>query len=291
MATRHNTIHIPVGDHSIAGTLVGPDAVVPGVMLVHGWDGSQEQYLARAHEIAALGCICLTFDLRGHAKDRERRNSVTREDNLKDMLAAYDTLVGHPAVDGSAIVVAGSSYGGYLATLLSTMRPVRWLALRAPALYKDEDWLVPKYALNKEEIAAYRHSVVAPDSNRALGACSAFLGDVLIVESEEDVIVPHQVIENYRNAFTQAHSMTYRVIKGADHSLAQKAWSQSYTNVLLNWVHEMVNGARHEAAANELPPRKSKPALPPMGTPRSATGRLQVAVNSSANHAGSHRPT
>ena len=174
MNTRHNTIHIPVGDRSIAGTLVGPNTVVPGVMLVHGWDGSQEQYLARAHEIAALGCICLTFDLRGHAKDNGHRDTVTREDNLADMLAAYDVLVGHPSVDNSAVVVAGSSYGGYLAAVLSELRPVRWLGLRAPAMYKDEDWMVPKRQLNREELAAYRSTVITPQENRALGAAAKF---------------------------------------------------------------------------------------------------------------------
>ena len=122
MPTRHKTIHIPVGDRSIAGTLVAPNTVVPGVMLVHGWDGSQEQYLARAHEIAALGCICLTFDLRGHARDKAQRNTVTREDNLNDMLAAYDTLVGHPAVDASAVVVAGPMSMGRARRL----RPLSW---------------------------------------------------------------------------------------------------------------------------------------------------------------------
>src|SRR3954465_11855268 len=124
MPTRHNAIDIPVDGQHIDGTLVAASNMVPGVMLVHGWDGSQEQYLARAHEIAALGCICLTFDLRGHARDKAQRNTVTREDNLNDMLAAYDTLVGHPAVDASAVVVAGSSYGGYLATVLSSLRPI-----------------------------------------------------------------------------------------------------------------------------------------------------------------------
>lgn len=249
MPTRHRTIHIPAGDRSIAGTLVAPDTIVPGVILVHGWDGSQSQYLARAHEIASLGCICLTFDLRGHAEDRAQRDTVTREDNLADMLAAYDLLVSHPAVDQSAVVVAGSSYGGYLATVLSALRPVRWLALRAPAIYKDEDWLVPKNKLNKEEVAAYRALPIAPHENRALSAAAAFRGDVLLVESEGDAIVPHRVVDNYLGAFKQAHSMTYRVIKGADHSLSQRAWSEAYTTLLVNWVGEMLRGAKEEARA------------------------------------------
>jgi dienelactone hydrolase len=63
MTTRDDRITIPVDDQAIAGTLVTPATVVPGVLFLHGWGGSQEQYLARAREIAALGCVCLTVDL------------------------------------------------------------------------------------------------------------------------------------------------------------------------------------------------------------------------------------
>ena len=54
MTTRANTVDIAVDGKHIAGTLVGPDTMVPGVLLVHGWDGSQDQYIARAHEIASM---------------------------------------------------------------------------------------------------------------------------------------------------------------------------------------------------------------------------------------------
>ena len=91
-----------------------------------------------------------------------QRESVSREDNLRDVLAAYDVLVGHPAVDPGAIAIVGSSYGGYLAAIASALRPVRWLALRVPALYKDADWDMPKGQLNRDELAAYRHSRCHP---------------------------------------------------------------------------------------------------------------------------------
>jgi dienelactone hydrolase len=244
MSTRARTIDIAVDGKHIAGTLVGPDTMVPGVLLVHGWDGSQDQYVARAHEIASLGCICLTFDLRGHVRHQSDRETVTRQDNLKDLLAAYDVLVGHPAVDPGAIAIVGSSYGGYLAAIVSAMRPVRWLGLRVPALYRDEDWDVPKAKLNRDELVAYRHSELPAEGNRALAACAAFRGDVLIVESEHDTLVPHQVIENYMAACKHAQSLTYRMVSGADHALSEKEWQQTYTSLLVNWMTEMVLSAR-----------------------------------------------
>src|SRR4051795_6890079 len=164
MTTRDEAIAIAVDGQRIAGTVVTPDTLLPGVLFVHGWGGSQENYLARARQIAALGCVCLTFNLRGR-------------------LAAY-----------------------------------RWLA-------------------------------ISPDENRALGACAAFRGDVLIVESEHDDIIPHPVIANYMAAFEKAHSLTYRVIEGSDHGLSEEPWQQAFTTLLVTWATEMVLGAREGAAA------------------------------------------
>jgi uncharacterized protein len=252
MATHDNAIDIAVDGQRIAGTLVLPTPAVPGVLFVHGWGGSQEQYLARAREIAALGCVCLTFDLRGHAQTEPQHDAVTREDSLRDILAAYDVLAAHPSVDRSAIAVVGSSYGGYLATILTTLRPVRWLALRVPALYKDEDWTLPKQKLKKGELAKYRRRPLIAEENRALRASAAFEGDVLVVESEHDKVVPHPVIENYRAAFEKVRSLTYRVIKGADHGLTEGRWQQAYTSLLVTWMTEMVLGARQGGAAPEV---------------------------------------
>jgi pimeloyl-ACP methyl ester carboxylesterase len=241
MATRDELVEIAVDDQHIAGTLVSPATTVPGVLFLHGWGGSQQQYIARARAVAGLGCICLTFDLRGHARSDAQREKVSREDNLRDLLAAYDLLARQPGVDASAIGVVGSSYGGYLAAIVTSLRPVRWLGLRAPALYKDAGWELPKRQLHQDpDFAAYRARSVASDENRALGACAAFRGDVLIVESEHDNVVPHPVIANYIAACAQSRSLTTRLIEGADHALSQEAWQRAYTSVLINWLVEMV---------------------------------------------------
>jgi esterase/lipase len=245
MNARDHQTKIVVDTDSIRGTFITPGAALPGVLFVHGWGGSQQQYLARARETAALGCVCLAFDLRGHADTLPQRETVSRESNLRDVLAAYDALVMHPQVDRSSIAVIGSSYGGYLATILTTMRPVRWLALRVPALYMDSGWELPKTQLHKEQdLDAYRRSLIQARDNRALRSCSEFEGDVLIIESQHDNVVPHTVIANYLEAFIKPHSLTYRVLEGADHGLTHTDHQRSYTALLLNWLQEMVFGAR-----------------------------------------------
>lgn len=241
MPTRDEQVAIVVGDERIAGTLVMPTPRVPGVLFVHGWGGSQNQYLARACEIAALGCVCLTFDLRGHAATVTQYDTVSRENNLRDVLAAYDVLVGHRVVDPDAIAVVGSSYGGYLGAILTTQRRVKWLGLRAPALYLDRDWDAPKRQLHAlQDLETYRQRIIPAAENRALRACADFAGDVLLVESEFDQTVPAAVIASYRRACVGARSLTYRVIAGADHGLSKPEHQQAYTSLLVNWMREVV---------------------------------------------------
>src|SRR5689334_7936173 len=124
---RHDeALDIAVNGQHILGTLLVPNCpkAAPGLLFLHGWGGSQEQYLARARQIAAVGCVCLTFDLRGHARHEHLRETVSREDNLRDVVAAYNVLVAHDCVAPDAIAVVGSSYGGYLGAILTSLRPV-----------------------------------------------------------------------------------------------------------------------------------------------------------------------
>ena len=247
------------GSDGIDGTLLAPATALPSILFVHGWGGSQTQDLERAREISGLGCVCLTLDLRGHDLESAASHTVSRAQNLQDLVAAYDWLVKQPNVEPTAIAVVGISYGGYLASILTSLRSVRWLALRAPALYKDEGWELPKRQLHADaDLLAYRQSKIAASDNLALKACAAFRGDALIVESENDAIVPHPVIENYVAALTNTRSLTSRVIAGADHALSEQKAQKAYTQQLINWLTEMVVGAREKSAQIKLDQRTAE---------------------------------
>ena len=260
MPTRDEPVYIRVEKNKhILGTLLSPGTLIPGVLFVHGWGGDQHQFLDRARELAAHGCVCFTFDLRGHAQTQALYDVVSREESMRDILAAYDYLAAQSSVDSDSIAVVGASYGGYLAALLTAMRPVKWLALRAPALYRDSEWALPKSRLKLEQgLEQYRRQSVRPDESRALRACLAFTGDVMLIESEHDSLIPHQVIANYREAFISAKSTTYRVIAGADHALSDDVSQRAYSTLLVTWLSEMVLGAR-SAEPSGLAPSKPAP--------------------------------
>jgi len=255
MQAKLSTIDIEVDEASLNGTLLTPTGM-PAMLFVHGWGGNQHHNLVRAREAVGLGCICLTFDLRGHEGHIAMRRSVTRAQNLEDLKAAYDTLARLPYVDPASIAVVGLSYGGYLSALLTRERPVEWLALRSPALYMDEDWDAPKVSLNGPELMRYRHGKIDPESNIALSACENFTGDVLLVEAEQDIVVPHPVMLNYASAFSNARSLASHVIEGADHALTRKEHQQEYTRCLVDWITEIVVGRRIALAKQLVEARK-----------------------------------
>ena len=263
MSPRDEPVDIAVDGHTIGGTVIAPVAgggSQPGALFVHGWGGNQEQYLSRARTVAATGCVCLTFDLRGHQRTRTQHEAVTREQNLRDVIAAYDLLAGRGHVDGTRIALVGSSYGAYLSALATVLRPVRWLSLRAPAIYKDAGWDLPKRALHRDpEFIEFRLREHRPSDNRALGACARFRGDALLVESGDDRIVPHAVVASYVSALATARSLTYRVIEGADHGLTQEGWKQAYTDLLIGWLREMME---HASAAQRTGRAASTTRLP-----------------------------
>ncbi|MGJ7497243.1 alpha/beta hydrolase family protein [Variovorax sp. RT4R15] len=243
MALQTQDITIQSGGERLEGHLVAGAIDQPGVLFVHGWDSDQRHYQDLSREVAALGCTCLTFDLRGHGASDRSQGRVSRADNLIDVLAAYDALSLHPGVDGASLAVVGTSYGGYLAALATRLRPVRWLALRVPALYPDTQWEVPKNALDREMLQSYRQCLRPAAGNRCLTACQAFQGDVLLVESANDSVVPHPSIQSFANAFTQVRSMAHHCISGADHALSMPASQQVYAALLIAWFKSQVSPA------------------------------------------------
>lgn len=228
-------ISFRVSDDRLTGTVIYPThskTLNPAVLFVHGWSSDQTGYIPRAVAVAKCGAICMTFDLRGHGNSDGKINQFSRADHLKDVISAYDYLASLPKVNKNKIGVVGASYGGYLSSILTSKRDVTWLVLRAPALYKDDDFNIPTAQLVKEDPQIHRQSKISPKDNYALKALMKFTNNIALVQCENDDEIPPQTIENYKVALKNNKNYSYILLSKADHKLSTQEYKQLYINLL-----------------------------------------------------------
>lgn len=224
----------------LTGTLVSPENKSNGkaVLFIHGWESSQEGYIPRAQALAALGFTCLTFNLPGHGTSEGDMKTLTRREYLDCTISAYDYLANQEQVHKEYVGVVGASFGAYLGALLTKERLVQWLVLRAPANYEDEGFETLSqrtFRYEHPDMVAWREKVLDYTETVALEAIHAYKNEILIVESEKDIIVPHQSVENYLHAVSNPAKLTHIVMKNADHQLSTEEQKEEFIRILVAW--------------------------------------------------------
>lgn len=215
----------------------------PAILFVHGWTSEKERSYQYAEALPRLGFICFLFDMRGHGKSEGDIKAFTIKQFLEDVLAAYDYLVTVDGVDKDNISAIGSSFGSYLITLLSEKRNVKNLSMRVPADYPNEEFEQSKYKASgsdNPQIVSWRTQARKPDETYALQALHKFNGNIQIIESEKDTVVPHQTSQNYVNDVTNKSNLTHIVIKDAPHSIKEGRFRNEVEKVLVDWFKNKV---------------------------------------------------
>lgn len=209
----------------------------PAVLFVHGWKTNQEGLATFAELLTGLGFVCMTFDLPGHGETVGDRNILSRQDFLRSVLEAYDLLASLEGVDAERVYAVGASFGAYLVALLAAERNVQGFVMRVPSNYPDEGFTEPKLrAAGDTSVDEWRKLPLAWNETASLRALHGFSGPVLIVESGQDGVIPHQVVQNYVDALPDQNLLTYKVMENAPHSLGNdEPLRQEYADLLHDW--------------------------------------------------------
>lgn len=229
-------------NQNLAATLVKPQKnfkePLPALIFVHGWKSDQEGNIRRASEICKLGFICLTLDLRGHGESEGSIEQFSREDHIQDIKTAYKYLTKLKEINPEKIGIIGSSYGGYLAAVAGNFLKFEWIILRVPALYYDKDFNTQTAQLIGRDRDAFTTSGLNIENSLALKGVANFKGEILIIESEKDKIIPHKIIENYLEVIQDKRQLTYVIMKNAQHSLETHLQEKEYVDILKTWILE-----------------------------------------------------
>lgn len=238
-------INFMVGEDSLEGTIFYPEKLRiknPAILFITGWTSNRARYIELAKLLNEIGYIVMTFDMRGHGTSAGDINTQTRQDFINDVLSAYDYLVDLNGVDNKDVSLVGSSFGSYLGAVLTSKRRVNRLVLRAPANYPDGDFdkSQSKHS-GTVEILKWRYEHRDIKETISLRALHNFEGEVLVVESGADEIIPHQTIQNYIDSVKNKKRLTYIVMEGAPHSLTTQEFIGQYSQILYSWFEGNYN--------------------------------------------------
>lgn len=202
---------------------------------IHGWGGDKESNAVYVSELTKLGHLCVNFDLLGHGVRKEEKDTLNREEFLNQVLVEYDES---NELENKKCIVVGSSFGAYLALLLSEKRNVETLILRAPANYPDENFNLSDFRLSsdKEKMLAWRKMILKPGETSSMRALQNFSGDTLIVESENDEMIPHETIENYLYSAEDKKRITHIIMPQTSHRLQNDAQKKEYFDIFYKWL-------------------------------------------------------
>jgi uncharacterized protein len=240
-------ICIDAGGYSVTGWLYGAENRTerkeprPAALFLRGWSPGLPRTFMEAHaSICArkLGMICMAAEFRGMGSPGDA-NKLTRADFLDDALAAFRALSKTEGVDTRNIFVVGESLGAYLACILSARQAVRGLVLRVPADFPNEGF-AHEADLSQviHRTMGWRSRAHNPGDSMALDAISRFQGDVFIVASQRDSLIPMETIENYRAA--TRNQAAYVCMKNAGHALISPFKHRQFQEMLVEWLCQRI---------------------------------------------------
>jgi esterase/lipase len=239
---RQEPVEIIIDGLTLRGKLFIPEENKKNlaVLFLHGWTGMPNNDAAKA--LVQNGYTVMTFSFSGHNDSDGKLEDQTRAKSLKEVLAAYDYLKSKiPAA--MPIGVAGTSYGSYMAALLSAERDVACLQLRVPANYWDEQFSEPqvKQGGDNPEVMKWREKILDAQATKSLRAINNFHGPIQILEAELDDLVPHQTILNYIDAVQDKSKLEHHFMPGWPHSLGDDTErNKQYQDILLNWLNKQI---------------------------------------------------
>ncbi|MCL4263851.1 MAG: alpha/beta fold hydrolase [Anaerolineae bacterium] len=162
----------PLTQNGVPMRLIAPaDALpAPGVIIAHGFSGSQQLMLGFAYTLARAGYATLLLDFDGHAANpaplggEMTRGAAALQANMD---AAYAALIAQPEVDGRRVALLGHSMGSGAAMTAGIANPDRYLATVAVSptdaavteteprnLLLQAGQLEPQFAANAEDLLA-----------------------------------------------------------------------------------------------------------------------------------------
>lgn len=207
------SLSIPCAGYELEADLYErPDSDAIVLVLV-GYSSTKKNYEKLLPAITEQANVsALVIDLGGHGESPFELPEIRPAQNFLEVVTVFDWL--RTKYPDKKLHVMGNSYGGFLAVQLTKYRDFDKLVLRAPAIYRPEDFYTKWKDIDRNTNFQYRNTPELLALHPVLNRASKFGGKTLVVAHENDEVVPRQVTDAYAEKF---HTDVY-VAKDFPHS-------------------------------------------------------------------------
>ena len=229
----------------------------PGILIAHGFGGSQQLMLGYAYVLAHAGYGTMLWDFAGHAANPAPldRTGDTLQGNID---TAYAALIAQPEIDPGRVALLGHSMGSGAVMSAGIADPARYRAVvaisptgadvtpdRPPNLLLQAGQREARFAENAQQLLA---EAGGSSTDFATGRARAF---VLVPQVEHITIlfsdISHQVALRWLDS-------AFGRLSGSDYADRRMVW---YLLHLLGWLLALV-------ALSPLLPKMARPANRPV---------------------------
>jgi len=182
-----------------------------------------------------LGYLPLVIDYSGHGESPFDIQDITISENFSEVVRAYDWI--KEEYPERTINVMGTSYGGFFAAKLPSVREIRKMILRVPANYDPNDLYTPWRKLDREQIRnEYRVDPKNFTNHPVLADAIHFKGDAYVLTHEFDESCPKASTDPFISAF---NAETWEA-KGFVHGLGKSNFTDEqlakYQDKIAEWL-------------------------------------------------------
>lgn len=207
-------VEFKVGQVKLRGSVFIPKGKgsFPGVIFLHGSESRGETYFEAAKRFSENGIIGFAFNYRGCGISDGDIKDQTIESGIEDVKAALGVFLSVKELDRARIGISGGSYGGFLASILSTEQDFKSIVLLAPASYSPEDMKM-KHGTPIIDRKDFQNSI-------SYKKIKEFKEPILIIKCEFDDILPEGMVEGYIEATYENPKRETYILKGAKHRVS-----------------------------------------------------------------------
>lgn len=234
---------IKENDKEIYGKIYMPadEGVYPAVILSHGYNGCNADFIKECNYFAKNGFIAYAFDFSGgsgRSKSKGSSTDMTIFTEKEDLLTVFHYIKGLDFVDKENIYLFGGSQGGLVTALVAEecKDNIKGMALYFPAFNIPDDWR-RNYASENDipEIVDFwglklgREFFVSMREFYTFDNIGAFDEAVLIVHGDKDAIVPMRYAEKATEIY---HDAKLVVLPGEGHGFTPQGGDKAMKLVL-----------------------------------------------------------